>query len=121
MLKRLNKIAKQILKKERSRDCVSLLLTNDDNIRIMNRIYRKIDKATDVLSFNMNEDGILGDIVISVDTAARNAKRFGVSLDNEMKRLVIHGTLHLLGHDHKNKSDKIAMNVKEDRYAKETD
>lgn len=121
MLKKLNNIVSGILKKEKAKGKVSILLTNDANIRVMNRIYRKIDRATDVLSFYMGEDGILGDIVISVDTALRNAKRFGVSLENEMKRLTVHGVLHLLGYDHKKKADKSAMNLKEDKYAEEID
>jgi probable rRNA maturation factor len=48
----------------------------------------------------MDEDGILGDIAISTETAARNAKRYRVSLKREMKRLVVHGVLHILGYDH---------------------
>lgn len=121
MLKRLNSIAKKVLKKEKASGDICITLADDVMIRALNRVYRHMDKATDVLSFEMGEDGLLGDIVISNDTALRNAGRFGVSLDEEMKRLVIHGTLHLLGYDHKKKSDRMLMSAKEGKYAKEID
>ncbi len=92
----------------RSRSSVSLLLTNDVEIRQLNRAFRKLDRATDVLSFPMQDlqdetdpagNGVLlGDIVISVETARR---RSGPSrLDKELARLVVHGLAHLFGHDH---------------------
>jgi len=93
---------------DRSRSQVALLLTCDGEIRALNRAYRKLDRATDVLSFHQQElagvsdpagDGIfLGDIVISVETARRRA---GASrLPGELARLAIHGLCHLFGHDH---------------------
>lgn len=117
MLKKLNNIAKKVLKGERSRGDICITIADDTMIRALNRVYRHIDKATDVLSFEMGEEGLLGDIIISRDTALRNAERFGVGLDEEMKRLVIHGTLHLLGYDHKKKTDRTRMSVKEEQYA----
>lgn len=119
MLKKLNKIAKKVIKKERSKGDVCITLADDTMLRVLNRVYRHIDKATDVLSFFMGEEGLLGDIVISKDSAARNAERFGVTIDEEMKRLVVHGTLHLLGYDHQKRSERLRMSEKEDRYAKE--
>lgn len=118
MLKKLNSIAKAVLKKEKSRGEICITIADDVMIRALNRVYRHIDKATDVLSFEMGEDDLLGDIIISKDTALRNAERFGVSLDEEMKRLVIHGTLHLLGYDHKKKTDRVRMSEKEEQHAK---
>jgi probable rRNA maturation factor len=92
----------------RSRSQVALLLTCDDEIRTLNRNYRKLDRATDVLSFHQQElagvsdpagDGIfLGDVVISVETARRRAS--GRRLPGELARLAIHGLCHLFGHDH---------------------
>lgn len=82
---------------------LSILITGDSEIRRLNRDYRKKDKATDVLSFPAGDDlasGILGDVVISIDTALRQAKEYGVSPIDEVSRLLIHGTLHLLGYDH---------------------
>lgn len=119
MLKKLNSIAKKVLKKEKARGDICITVADDIMVKALNRVYRHIDKATDVLSFEMGEDGLLGDIIISKESALRNAERFGVSLDEEMRRLVIHGALHLLGYDHKKKSDRIKMSAKEEKYAQE--
>ncbi len=80
---------------------VALLLTNDATIRNLNRSFRKMDRATDVLAFPMSDDEeILGDIAISIETAQRQAERAGHSLNTEMKYLLLHGLLHLCGMDH---------------------
>jgi probable rRNA maturation factor len=94
------RLIKGILKKEKAEGKINLVLMKDKEIRKLNRKFRKKDKATDVLAFPMKEEGVLGDIAISTDTAKRNAKRYGVSYRCELKRLVIHGTLHLLGYRH---------------------
>ena len=73
---------------------------DDEIMRQLNQKFRGKDKPTDVLSFNMDEDGIVGDLAISRESARRNARRFGVTYKQEIKRLVIHGTLHLCGYDH---------------------
>ena len=86
---------------------VSVLLVGDEEIQALNREYRQIDKPTDVLSFSQNEDFIvpgktsrlLGDVVISLDTAERQADDAGQSLVDEVCQLAIHGVLHLLGYD----------------------
>ena len=90
---------------------LSILITDDKEIRKLNKKYRRKDKATDVLSFAPAEaEGfvclkhILGDIVISAETAKRQAKEFKVSFTEEFSRLLIHGVLHLLGYDHENVS-----------------
>ena len=93
---------------ERSRCEVALLLTGDEESRTLNRDYRKLDRATDVLSFHQHDlhgesdpagDGVfLGDIVISVETALRRGGR--ARLSGELARLAIHGLCHLFGHDH---------------------
>lgn len=116
--KYLFKISNGIVKKEKGKGKIEISFVDDKEIRRLNRKFRKIDRATDVLSFEMGESGVLGDIIISLDTAKRNAKRFRCGLEEELNRLVVHGTLHLLGYDHKNKSDMILMREKEDRYAK---
>lgn len=88
----------------------TLVLTDDDEIRALNRDYRSMDRATDVLSFHLQElkgpedpaaaAGInLGDIVISIETARRRAP--GKRLVTELQRLAVHGLCHLFGHDHK--------------------
>ncbi len=79
---------------------VSLLLSSDDTIQRLNRDYRGKDKPTDVLSFAYDEGSLLGEIIISVDTARRQARELGYSLEEELTRLLVHGLVHLLGYDH---------------------
>lgn len=80
---------------------VALVLTNDAPVRRLNARYRHKDKPTDVLSFpGPGGEAGLGDIVISLDTAARNAPRFGRTLSEELQVLTLHGFLHVLGYDH---------------------
>lgn len=94
---------------DRGRCSATLVFTDDDEIRSLNRDFRKIDRVTDVLSFHLHDltgehdpagDGVhLGDIVISAETARRRsgARRFA----GELERLAVHGLCHLFGHDHK--------------------
>ena len=85
-------------------------------MRELNRSYRQIDRTTDVLSFPQSEGPdftLLGDILISTDTAERHSKSYGVTLHEELKKLIIHGILHLLGHDHKKKKETEIMREKE--------
>ena len=80
---------------------VALVLTTDAPVRRLNARYRHKDKPTDVLSFpGPGGEAGLGDIVISLDTAARNAPRFGRTLGQELQVLTLHGFLHVLGYDH---------------------
>ena len=80
---------------------VALVLTTDAPVRRLNARYRHKDKPTDVLSFpGPGGEAGLGDIVISLDTAARNAPRFGRTLSQELQVLTLHGFLHVLGYDH---------------------
>jgi Predicted metal-dependent hydrolase len=87
-----------------SRVELSIVLVSDAQIKRLNKLYRNKDKPTDVLSFPIGEKVedwlILGDIVISVDTAKRQAQELGHSLEEELKRLLVHGLVHLLGYDH---------------------
>jgi probable rRNA maturation factor len=78
---------------------LSVLLVGDARMRRLNRSYRGKDRTTDVLSFPQG-DGVVGDVVISLDTARRQAREGGWSLSRELRRLVAHGILHCLGHDH---------------------
>ena len=87
---------------------VSILLTRDKDIRLLNKEFRSIDQPTDVLSFPQNQDEnpsipgkkILGDIAVSLDTAKIQANEHGLFLKEEIVLLLIHGILHLLGYDH---------------------
>ena len=82
---------------------LSLVLTDDATIHALNRQWRGKDKPTDVLSFpqaDFERTRVLGDVIISVETAARQAPRYGNDLRAELDRLLVHGVLHLIGHDH---------------------
>lgn len=102
---------------------VSLVFVDDDYIQQLNREYRGIDSPTDVLSFSMVEgepliheqedELILGDVVISLETARRQCKEYGHSLYQEVAYLTIHGVLHLLGYDHQEEQEKQEMQNKE--------
>ena len=85
---------------------LSVLLVSDAEMRRLNRAWRRRDRSTDVLAFAQREGpggapaGLLGDVVISVDTARRQAAEHGLTLVREGERLLVHGLLHLLGYDH---------------------
>ena len=93
----LEKISNELTKKE-----VELVITSNEEIQVINREYRDIDKPTDVLSFPYEDMPMapLGSIVISIDYVQSKAKEFGHSEDDEFTLLFIHGLLHLLGYDH---------------------
>jgi probable rRNA maturation factor len=97
----------------RARGDVSVAFVSDARIRAMNRAYRGKDVPTDVLSFPADPShrpvgGILGDIVIAVGVARRQAERAGHSLATETKVLALHGLLHLLGYDHETDAGQMA-------------
>lgn len=96
---------------------ITILLTDDDSMRALNRQFRSEDKSTDVLSFSFGDEiplpdsdlPYLGDIAISVPFAHRQAKTGGHSTTAELQLLTIHGILHLLGYDHGTEADKREM------------
>ncbi len=97
---------------------IGVLLTGDEQIRELNRQYRRQDKATDVLSFSADPEsqkwsGHSGDLVISLESAYREAEQRGHALDIEVRILLLHGLLHLAGYDHE--QDDGAMQRKEVR------
>jgi probable rRNA maturation factor len=102
----------------------ALVITDDDAVQELNRTYRGVDAPTDVLSFASHDapigddlppelaallDCSLGDVIISLPYATRQAARFGVSTSGEICLLVAHGVLHLLGYDHHTPEDEAAM------------
>jgi probable rRNA maturation factor len=108
---------------------LSILFCGDPFIRELNRRYRGLDTPTDVLSFAQDgpasgspgaagspagAGGVAGDIVISLDTLARNAQREGESREKELKRLLIHGMLHLQGLDHPEEGESEMLRLQED-------
>ncbi len=91
------------------RGALNVLVTSSQELRALNRRFRKKDKTTDVLSFPpMFDEGFAGDIAISADIAARNAKQLGHAAADEVKILVLHGVLHLAGYDHESDAGKMA-------------
>jgi len=101
-------------------EAITLILCSDYAIRKLNRQYRKIDRATDVLSFPFGDPDLLGEIYISLQRAKIQAKRYGLTYNEELKRLFIHGLLHLAGYDHHKKADRAAMEAKEEEYGNST-
>ena len=96
---------------------LSVVLCDDPFIRGLNAEWRERDRATDVLSFPQDgpEGPLLGDLVISVQTAARQAAEHGHDLDAELQVLMVHGICHLLGHDHHEREQTARMRQVEDR------
>jgi len=101
---------------------LTIVLANDDDVRRLNRDYRDIDKPTNVLSFGgaddwrrrtMAEPLILGDVILARETVAAEAGAQGKSIADHALHLVVHGVLHLLGHDHKSARDADAMEALE--------
>lgn len=79
---------------------VSIVLTDDHHIQQLNSDYRDKDKPTNVLSFPQDEDTMLGDIIIALETIQREAEEQNKSFDNHLKHMLVHSVLHLLGYDH---------------------
>ena len=104
----------------------NVIYTNSDNIQKINKEFRKIDKATDVLSFpmfeakeinrliNTNTPDILGDIIISIEQVKIQATEYGHAFERELAYMLVHGFYHLLGYDHMNEDDKKIMRSKEE-------
>ncbi|MCS6909567.1 MAG: rRNA maturation RNase YbeY [Anaerolineales bacterium] len=88
---------------------LTIRLTGDATLRRLNRKFMGHDVATDVLSFPAEEPGYFGDLAISVTRAAAQAKASGHSLQAELELLVVHGVLHLLGHDHETQAQQARM------------
>ena len=84
----------------KSESSATIAFVSDKRIRELNRRFRGIDKATDVLSFPAEEELNLGDIAVSVETAALQARENGLPFDQEIAQLILHGLLHLCGYDH---------------------
>ena len=114
----------------KSKLIITITLTTPENIRKINKEYRNIDRATDVLSFPMFEkedldkkiknkdflhEDILGDIIISVEKVREQAEEYGHSFERELSYMVVHGFYHLMGYDHMEEEEKVEMRKKEDK------
>ncbi len=112
---KLKKYLKEVLKKKGFTSVnydISIVFVDDEKIRELNKKYRKKDKPTDVLSFNLGKDPknrIIGEIYISIPTAKKQSVENNKSLLDEIVFLSLHGILHILGYDHKHPSEKKEM------------
>ena len=129
-IKKISRSVSRVLSLKK-RHSFSLVLVDDKDIHRLNRQYRGKNKITDVLSFANDQStcfidplldkGYMGEVVISVPQAKRQAKKFGSAFQQEIARLVIHGLIHLFGYDHENVSPakKRKMIELEERAIKE--
>ena len=109
---------------------ITITFTTPEEIRKINKKYKKIDKATDVLSFPMFEkdeldekiknkdflyEDVLGDIIISIEKVKEQAEEYGHSFERELSYMLVHGFYHLMGYDHIEEEDKKMMRPKEEK------
>ena len=98
---------------------VNYIFCSDEYLLNINKQYLNHDYYTDVISFDYCEDNVIsGDIFISVDTVASNAKEYGVSFEKELARVMIHGVLHFVGYNDKADDEIPVMRAKENQYLK---
>lgn len=103
---------------------ISIILTDEENIQKINKEYRNIDKATDVLSFPMFEpeeieeaktrEEVLGDIIVCIPIVKKQAVEYEHSIEREFAYMLVHGFYHVMGYDHMVEEDKIKMRAKEE-------
>jgi probable rRNA maturation factor len=124
------RLVKLVLEGEGARGSdLTIVFARDPFVRELNASYRDVDRPTDVLSFAMRDiespgvegdpeelERVLGDVVISVDRAVAQARRYRRTPEREILKLVVHGVLHLLGHDHDCTRDRTEMRNLENRY-----
>lgn len=129
----IKKVISQCFKEENLEDTklsITITLTTPEHIKQINKTYRNIDKATDVLSFPMFEkdelerkiaqndfihEDILGDIVISIEKVEEQAKEYENSFEREFSYMLVHGFYHLMGYDHIQEEEKAEMRQKEEK------
>ena len=111
-------VAKKVLSGEnRGTETVSLAFVGKEEIKKLNKKFRKKNKATDVLSFDLNGKDFLGEIVICPEIVKENAKKYGVSIKQEMLKVFVHGILHLCGYDHeKSEAEAEKMEKRQEKY-----
>jgi probable rRNA maturation factor len=110
------KVLRTELPKPRQRGSVNLVFCDNALVRELNNRYRKLDKVTDVLSFIYSEPDVFGEIYIATPKAKSQAPRWNNSYYAELRRLVVHGSLHLAGFDHIKAPDRVVMRGREEAY-----
>lgn len=113
-----DEIANAVVGKKYENSEVSVILTNDKEIQQINKQYRNIDKPTNVLSFELGDDILLGDIFISIDTVQREANLEKITVVEHTAHMLVHGVLHLLGYDHIKDDEAEIMEEKETKILK---
>ena len=131
--KTIQKVLEKCFEEEKMIDSklmITIILTNAEKIKEINKQFRNIDKATDVLSFPMFErdelenliknkqfkhEDVLGDIIISIPKVEEQAKEYGHSFERELSYMIVHGFYHLMGYDHIKEEDKQKMRAKEEK------
>lgn len=106
----------KIRTEEHEHGSVNVVFTDDSVVKDLNKRFREKDMTTDVLSFNWHDEDILGEIYISVPQVTRQAPNFDNSYEDELKKMIVHGMLHLCDYDHINDDDYKKMSVKEKFY-----
>ena len=123
--KPIEKLFRRIMRQESDKSAqgkINLIFTSDKSIRRLNKEYRRKNKPTDVLSFNLEDpsgtSAVFGEVYISVPASIRQAREYGTSLNEEFLRLFCHGLLHLLGYDHIQTNERRKMEARERHYLK---
>jgi len=112
-----DKINRMIFEEKKEEGELSFVFCSDDYLLKMNKDYLQHDYFTDVITFDYTENNIIsGDIFISIDRIKENAKRFNVTFEEELQRVMIHGILHLIGYNDKTEEEQSEMTEKENKY-----
>ena len=115
---RIRKWIENTIKKEGKKgETINVILTSNSNMLSLNKKYLKRNYITDIIAFNYNRENIIsGDLFLNPDTIKRNAKKYKTKLTEEIKRVIIHGVLHLIGYDDKKEEEKKVIREKENFY-----
>jgi|YNPMSStandDraft_1061717.scaffolds.fasta_scaffold00022_20 rRNA maturation RNase YbeY len=115
--KRIRYAVENALKGEKIKEAeISIVFMNNDDIRDINKRFLKHDWATDVISFPLESEPLVGEIYIGLEVAIDQSKEYNVSLTNELMRLAVHGTLHIIGYDDTTTEQKEQMTHLENKY-----
>ena len=105
-----------LLDNKQNTGSINIIMTDDDTLRRLKKEYFNQDLYTDVIAFNIDDNPFEGEIYISHDRIKDNAKKFNQSFEDELKRILIHGSLHLCGYDDKTPKEKLEMTSLEENY-----
>ena len=116
---RISKTIQNLIKNEKKKEGdISFTFCSDSLLLDINKKFLRHNTLTDIITFQYPADKLSGEIFISIPRVRENAKKFNVSIQQELYRVIIHGVLHLCGYTDKNNSDKVLMSKREDYYLK---